>query len=597
MYGSEQTMHGTPAFRKWQVEASDAVRIEWRNANSKPLTAATPGAGKTLFGGAMGKLAIEDFGCGMILCVSPTINVKENWEQEGFAPFGLNAAAKVGNQTLKERLTYGESLIADRNAICVTYAQLARGKDLFAEMLRRYSGLLIADEPHHADEKAAYGEALNLAAESAKLRLALTGTPFNTRGTPLAMIESEELMLPDGTRVRRSIPTYEYSYGDAIRDRVCRQVEFVTVMGRGEVTYQSLLQPKTWKKVIDLANRNKSDRLTHLLAPEGNFLVEMLETGIRSLMDIKQSDKGAAMLVAVQDINEGKAVGDLLERHILPNHPEWARLQVVKIFHDTPGASDRITDLRHDHTDIVIAVRMISEGVNIPRLRVGVYASNFLTRLFFIQLIGRFIRYEARLDELQFAKVIIPAHVSLLEWAREIEAMIAEAIIPEDGDGGGGDPGEPNEIVGRITDATAKGAILRGEHEEDITMAGELYRRVPMAVGRVPDLLATQIARAFLQGGEVTAAAQSNFAPTTPKILVPNNKSARAVNSDLGRRVARLLTPDGKPDGKVFEFVNGRANQAAGIRGVDDLTTAEEFERRAEFLRAWLASLYQGGAL
>lgn len=592
-------MHGTPAYRTWQIEATDAVRIEWRKANSKPLVAGCPGCGKTVFGGLMAKLARDDEGVSIIVCVSPTITVKKNWEKDGFAPFGLKAAVDVRNQTLKERFVYGESLIADRDAICITYAQLAREAPLFAELLRRHNGLLIADEPHHADENAVYGAALNLCAEAAKFRLALTGTPFNTPGNPLAMIESEELIRPDGTRVRRSVPTYEYAYGRAIGDLVCRPVEFVTVMGRGEVEYRSLISPTTWTKVTDLANRNKTDGLTHLLAPEGDFLPEMLKTGIRSLVEFKQTDKRAAMLVAVKDITEGKQVADLLEREILPNHPEWARLQTVKIFHDTPGAADRIEDLRHDHTDIIIAVRMISEGVNIPRLRVGVYATNYRTPLFFIQFVGRFVRYEARLDEHQFAKVIIPAHIQLLGWAREIEAMIVEASIPDAGPPGkDGDPPEPSEIVRREASATDKGAILRGQHEEDISLAGELFRRVPEAVGRVPDLLATLIVRGFQVDINIPRQ-QSNFnfaQPTAPKAN-PLTKNLRTTNTDLVRRIVRMLAQDGQTDGDLYAFVNAQANKAAGIRAVDDLTTEEEFERRAEFLRGWLEQLYRGSLL
>lgn len=588
-------MHGTPGAREWQIEANDIVRTEWAVPDSKPLIAGCPGCGKTLFGCSMGKQALAEFGCGICLIVSPTINVKDNWS-DTFNGFGIDAVAKVSNQTLKERLHYGESLIEDRQAICITYQQLAREPDLYVEMVRRYKGCLIADEPHHAADNKKFGEALNSVSEVAELRLALTGTPFNTAGTPLAMIDSEAQLLFDGRRVLRSKASYEYSYGRAIQENVCRPIEFITVMGRGEVTYRSLVNPNTWKNVIDLANPNA--KLTHILATEGQFLTEMLETGIKALVEIKQTDRKAAMLVAVMDTLQAAAVYDLLRDQILPSHREWGPLAITKIVHDTDGASDRIKHLRTDNTDIVIAVRMISEGVDIPRLRVGVFASNYLTRMFFIQLVGRFVRFERRpgLDEHQFAKMVIPAQRELLEYAREIEHMVAEALIPVDGEGGGGKKREPTEIVGRETSATGKGAILRGESEDDISLANEFFRRYPQAIGLVPDLLATVIMHDFQVDISIPGEARQtgdNFAPPPQK---PPGPSARKRNSSLVGRVVRQMSQNGRTDGDTYAYVNNKANQAVGIRAVDDLTTEADLVRRAEFLQAWLTQLYHGDA-
>lgn len=580
------TTSAFPILRLWQNEAMDSVRIEWRVPDSNPLVAACPAAGKTLFGVHMGKLAIDDYDCGLVLNVSPTVNVKETWETN-YNAIGLRATSKVRNDTLKDRLEYSESLIGDRNVICVTYSQLAREKSLFAEMLRRHGGLLTADEPHHADESAAYGIALNLAAEAAKRRLALTGTPFNTRGTPLSMIPSVEEVEPDGRRSRRAIPSYAYDYGRAIAEQVCRPVEFITVMGRGQVTYRSLLKKKVWDKVVDLAKANKTDRLSALLAPDGDFIIEMLETGIKALLNMQQTDRRAGMLIAVSDTIEGQRIWTVLQG-IMATNPQWSHLTLATIFHDTPGAHERLDQLKSDHTDIVIAVRMISEGVDIPRLRIGVYATNYLTRLFFIQLVGRFVRWEGRLDPYQFSQVIIPAHILLIEWAREIEALVNKAMIPDEGEGGG--EGADTEIIDRRSQATGKGAIHRGQQEDDIAPAAEFFRRVPAAVGRVPDLLATLIQRSYEEG---TTPGQSNYPQGTG---VNPTGDLRGRNKSLVRRIVRMMAQNGDADEGAYKFVNGKANKAVGIRRLDDLTTDEELARRAEFLRAWLISLSNGGA-
>jgi hypothetical protein len=67
----------------------------------------------------------------------------------------------------------------------------------------------------------------------------------------------------------------------------------------------------------------------------------------------------------------------------------------------------------------MVAVRMVSEGVDIPRLAVGVYATSASTPLFFAQAIGRFVR--ARRPG-ETATVFLPSVGQLLELASEMEA-------------------------------------------------------------------------------------------------------------------------------------------------------------------------------
>src|SRR5207253_107685 len=61
---------------------------------------------------------------------------------------------------------------------------------------------------------------------------------------------------------------------------------------------------------------------------------------------------------------------------------------------DDPAASERIASFAAGTSDWLVAVRMVSEGVDIPRLRVGVYATTTTTELFFRQAVGRFVRWE-----------------------------------------------------------------------------------------------------------------------------------------------------------------------------------------------------------
>ena len=62
---------------------------------------------------------------------------------------------------------------------------------------------------------------------------------------------------------------------------------------------------------------------------------------------------------------------------------------------DAGVSLEMIAAFTEDDTPWIVAVRMVSEGVDIPRLAVGVYATSASTPLYFAQAIGRFVRWQA----------------------------------------------------------------------------------------------------------------------------------------------------------------------------------------------------------
>ena len=90
------------------------------------------------------------------------------------------------------------------------------------------------------------------------------------------------------------------------------------------------------------------------------------------------------------------------------------------VLSDDAGASGADRRVRRVATQRwMVAVRMVSEGVDIPRLAVGVYATSASTPLFFAQAIGRFVR--ARRPG-ETATVFLPSVPHLLGLASEMEA-------------------------------------------------------------------------------------------------------------------------------------------------------------------------------
>lgn len=568
-------MSGTPALRPWQDEALQLVLNAWRQSrDAKPLIAASPGAGKTWLGVVAALHAFKDHDIDLAVVVAPSISIKEQWREE-FTKAGVRAHSRADNEALRFRVDNHLSPTEDWRVICVTYAQLANDAELFAEIARRKRVLVLADEVHHADDKESYGRALEQLAEQARRRLALSGTPFNSSGGALAMCPSTFELDETGRAVRKAKPLYTYSYGDAVAEPACRPAEFIKVIGKGISTYKSLSNQQTWQKIIDLARANKTDSIGPLLDPDGEFFLKMASDALTALHDLKRADSKAGMLVVAKDKDHGNRICQRIEALCRAN-PEWAHYQTLEVYNDTHKAHERIAQLRRDTTDIVVTVRMISEGVDVKRLRVGLYATDYRTRMFFIQFVGRFIRWEDRLDDTQHARIVIPAHPDLILFAREIEEMIDQALIAKAGEGGGEQADPKNEYLGTETEAGQAGLIYRGEEEHDRELARLFFQQFPSLVGKLPEMLAIKAAKDAHLGG----------AQHVPAVKPEEDWSIK--NDQLVRALVRIEKLNGSDDAEAYRRINAKANRAVGIPRKDKLTPIDVLRRRHALLLEWL---------
>ena len=76
---------------------------------------------------------------------------------------------------------------------------------------------------------------------------------------------------------------------------------------------------------------------------------------------------------------------------------------------------------------------MVSEGVDVPRLAVGVYATTTATPLFFAQAVGRFVRARERGET---ASVFLPSVPTCSAYAAEMEVqrdhVLGRTVTDED---------------------------------------------------------------------------------------------------------------------------------------------------------------------
>ncbi len=361
------------------------------------LLVATPGAGKTTYALTVAAELMARREIAFLTIVTPTEHLKHQWAAAA-ARFGIaidsayrNAQGRAG---------------ADFAGVAVTYAQVAAHPALHRQRTENRRTLVIFDEIHHAGDAMSWGDAVKEAFDPARRRLALTGTPFRSDANPIPFVTY--LDEPGGGK--RSASDYVYGYGPALEDAVVRPVIFLAYSGEmrwrtraGDEITATLGTPMT-KDQIAQAWRTALD-------PAGEWVSRVLEAADKRLTEVRRGMPDAGGLVIAGDHEDARAYAALL-RGLTGKRP-------VVVLSDDKTASKKISAFAESGDRWMVAVRMVSEGVDIPRLAVGVYATSVSTALFFAQAVGRFVRARQRGET---ASVFLPSVPVLLSYAAELEA-------------------------------------------------------------------------------------------------------------------------------------------------------------------------------
>lgn len=400
--------------RQWQRRATE--KFYQKNARDF-LVSATPGAGKTRFALALANKLLDERTVDRVVVVVPTDALRQQWADQA-------AAAGLSLMPVTEPEDYDK---AGYQGCVATYAQIARGAG--SDLMRRATRvktLAILDEIHHAGDNRSWGEGLTYAIEQATVRLALTGTPWRRDPTsPIPFVDYDD----NGTVQ----VDYAYEYGTAVADGVCRRIEFHAY--DGEARWIDCGKISTAALGANLPEDDVSAALDAIYDPAHQWMPVLLRQAVEALDELRQEIPDAAGLVVAERQWQAHAYANLLA--------ELTGRQPIVVVSDDPDSKASIDRFRSSHDTWIVAVKMVSEGVDIPRLGVGVYASKTRTPLFFRQVVGRFVR--TRPNEEFNAKLFIPAIQALMEHARQIEEELRHQLEVEterarqasEGEGGG----------------------------------------------------------------------------------------------------------------------------------------------------------------
>jgi superfamily II DNA or RNA helicase len=390
----ERAAWGTaPSLRAWQTAALQKYLAE---TPRDFLAVATPGAGKTTFALTVAAELLGRRIVDRITIVAPTEHLKVQWAE---------AAARVGLPIDPAYSTSNGKVSQDYVGIAVTYAGVAVNPLAMRIRTERFKTLVILDEVHHAGDALSWGEGVREAFDPARRRLMLTGTPFRSDVNPIPFVTYE----PGDDGIPRSVADYTYGYAHALADHVVRPVMFLAYSG--EMQWRTRAGDEIAARLGEPLTKDlTAQALRTALDPGGSWMPSVLEAADRRLSEVRRHVPDAGGLVIASDQDSARAYAKLLKA-ISGESP-------VVVLSDEKAASKKIQAFTDSEARWMVAVRMVSEGVDVPRLAVGVYATTTSTPLFFAQAVGRFVRARKRGET---ASVFLPSVPILLGFASELE--------------------------------------------------------------------------------------------------------------------------------------------------------------------------------
>jgi superfamily II DNA or RNA helicase len=400
----------------WQIEFIDrflgSAKEQLANPPDKKqafILNAFPGSGKTWAQLIVLKyLYVEGFIDFIIVCV-PSVKLRDDFAEQAMNIFGMNFYAKTGMK-----------VNTDTHQGCViTYAQLNNPLTVqtIDQWCRDKHVAVSADEMHHLSLDKKWGPNFFKAFSSSSVRLMTSGTPFRSDGDRIPWVRYVD------NSIDLSAPhAYSYSYGkgrwnpsqSALSDGVVRdvvfhpwdgEVTFIVEIDDVEVTFCHKLTDNLDEIYFDqyspgLIRSLKSYRRKFCIEcgshryPKGTeYVREQIKAAHGKLMQIRRgSHPHAGGLIVCENRMHANAIAEVVSE---------LTGTIPVVVHGEAG--DHQKKLKAFQVDIspsrepwLIAVKMVTEGVDIKHLRVGVFLTIEMAPLFWTQVLGRILRIDSK---------------------------------------------------------------------------------------------------------------------------------------------------------------------------------------------------------
>jgi superfamily II DNA or RNA helicase len=314
-----------------------------------------------------------------------------------------------------------------------------------------------------------------------------------------------------------------------------------------------------------LDEERAAQRLRTALSLDGEWLPTVLSQADARLRELRVDQPDAGGLVVAMDQDHARGIARILQNRT------GAHATVVTS--DDKTASKRIATFAASDTPWIVAVRMVSEGVDIPRLRVGVFATTTTTELFFRQAVGRLVRWTTSVGRTQPAFLFIPDDPRLRTRAHQIADLRRHSLRKAER--------EAIERDATLLDAGAKeqmslfsviSAVAIGDTVE--SDAPEWLRDV------VPDHDDGDDDSYVVDLPPLPGAAAT--APAGAPSKLESRRRLRTANAEYAKALVQLT-------GLGHAHINAELNRMSGVERIAE-ATHEQLERRLKLAERWLQS-------
>jgi superfamily II DNA or RNA helicase len=487
--------------RKWQQNALNICLPAFQKGRKLFVVEGCTGSGKTLFSAVAAIQSVERRYADLIIVLTPNCGTKLGWKKT-FAGLSLNGK--------RVNVTDNVNFPLDTDVWVSTYAGYSKIEEALSS--RPVSGIIvIIDELHHAEDSAEWGKAVDSLVSMAEHAIFLSGTPWRREGKIAVLCDSQNIHQEDYYQEDGRIKSdFIYNYENDLRERTTRGTVPVKFKfwdsfwrspdGKSSEFYKDLpsFPSKEWNNIgeweewaqkcdaslgkhlqFDLDHSSPADNETvRRIIDESLVLLDHTRRQIEKACERKNL---SILLCVAKSIKDARRIAEYIQEL----RPMYRVSVVVSDDHNGAKKLEKIAkqckENAADKPDVIVSVGMISEGVDIPQIKVVAYLSAILTVLYFIQVVGRAIR-RIPLDSPDrpyadvnisdtIAHVVAPAHPKLRYIARNIEKNVQDACreLGQDSiEEKSIDPGDALDrprLDGTVTSGESSIGIFRGSED------------------------------------------------------------------------------------------------------------------------------------
>jgi superfamily II DNA or RNA helicase len=583
------------ALRPWQEKAL-AVALERIHATGVATIHAAPGAGKTIFAGAVFERLRAAGYVERLLVVVPSTALVGQWREALGATFGIHLDDEPRDGVWEHQKTVGA---------IVTYQSLPAAAHSHLQRIEDVPTMVVLDEVHHVGEQKAWGRAVQtMIGDVAKGTvdpigvLNITGTLFRSTGAQrISTVRYDPVVDEAGAQKIQAHADFSVPTADLIGISL-RPPDLYAYGAQAE------LVDLTKEEVVsgDIADLDRAQRSAVIREAfnSRDWIEGFCQEAVRLLANQQRAlgrEQPLKLLYVASSIKAARRAADALNR---VTGEDFARLVVS----DEPGALRNLRLAAREPRSVgIVSVRMVTEGFDCPGVSTIAYASNVVADLFVAQMMARAMRItnaERTQRMVLPAQILIPDHSELRRaFASALVATMHVLEVPQDGlpESESAEPGYglvarlPRFQLLGLSDPAFRSATVLGE--EDGEIPADEYREWEVQLGGlgvplpfVPRIaLASRRVRRFPRLYDL----QESAAQTDSHSSTANPRSVNRAQRDQLQRMAKWMHGHVAHDSQfdnVAQF-QAIANDEAGIPGRGrDQADSDQLARAA----AWMAA-------